>query len=363
MAKHPILTMSVAEAEVEIATTTFQKRAQRDGRKFLNPVPTTLGGPGLMFKVLPKMLFPEPGREPKRPLGPFRTDPAVYASAPTTGLRVTWFGHSSSLIEIDGVRVLIDPVWDERASPLTWAGPKRFFAPTIALEQLPRLDAVLISHDHYDHLGEQTVRRLAQLRPQTRWITSLGVGAILRGFGVCSEQIAELDWTETAHVTGADSTKLTITSLPSRHFSGRSMFHRMETLWASFALHGSEHSIYYGADSGLWEGFAEIGATRGPFDLTMLEIGAYNDLWQQIHMGPEGAARAFRAMGGPQNASLLMPIHWGLFNLALHAWQQPIERLTQIADAENFKLWSPEPGLPTDVLPGMELRSKWWRQT
>jgi L-ascorbate metabolism protein UlaG (beta-lactamase superfamily) len=348
--------MSVAEAEV--ATATFLKRARKHGRKFVNPVPTTLGGPSLMLKVLPQMLFPEPGREPKPAPGPFRTDASVYARPPASGLRVTWFGHSSTLLEIDGLGVLIDPVWDERASPLSWAGPKRFFAPTVALEELPKLDAVLISHDHYDHLGEATVRALARLQPQMRWVASLGVGAILQRFGVPAEQITELDWTESARVTGTGGAELTITSLPSRHFSGRSMFNRMETLWASFALYGSEHSVYYGADSGFWDGFAEIGAAHGPFDLTMLEIGAYNDLWQSIHMGPEGAAHAFRAMGA---SGLLMPIHWGLFDLALHRWQQPIQQMMTIADAEGFRLWSPEPGRPADVVHGTELREEWWK--
>lgn len=349
--------MSVAEAEP--ATTTFLKRAQRDRAKFLNPVPTTAGGLKIAFKAAPLVLLNKAAREPNPPLGPFRTDAAVYGTPPASGLRLTWFGHSSSLIEIDGVRVLIDPVWDQRASPMTWVGPKRFFAPTIALEDLPPIDAVLISHDHYDHLGEQTVRRLAQLRPELRWITSLGVDAILRRFGVEAEQITELDWTQSTRITGADGAQLTITSLPSRHFSGRSMFNRMETLWASFVLRGADHKVYYGADSGWWDGFTEIGSEHGPFDLTMLEIGAWNELWQQIHLGPDNAAHAFRALGAN---GLLMPIHWGLFDLALHPWQQPIERITQLADADGIPLWSPQPGVPTDVVRGAQFRSEWWKR-
>ncbi len=351
-----MVTMSVAEAET--ATTTWLKRAQKSGAKFLNPVPTTVGGLKIAFKALPQMIFSKEERTPKKPLGPFHTDAGVYAAPPVRGLRITWFGHSSTLVEIDGVRVLIDPVWDERASPMSWAGPKRFFPPTLALEELPRIDAVLLSHDHFDHMGERTVRRLTQLRPELRWVTSLGVGAILREFGVGAERITELDWTETARVTGADGAELTITSLPARHFSGRSMFNRFETLWASFVLRGSEHAVYYGADSGWWEGFQEIGASHGPFDLAMLEIGAYNELWHEIHMGPDGAARAFRALGG---SGLLMPIHWGLFDLALHAWRQPIERMTEIADAEGLKLWSPEPGKPSEVVRGTALRTEWWQ--
>jgi L-ascorbate metabolism protein UlaG (beta-lactamase superfamily) len=354
------MTMSVAEAEAPtFAAATFLKPAEKDSRKFLNPVPTTVGGLKIAFKALPQMLLNQAEREPRPPLGPFRTDPAIYRTPPATGLRITWFGHSSSLIEIDGVRILIDPVWDQRASPLSWAGPKRFFAPTIALEELPPLDAILISHDHYDHLGEQTVRQLAQLRSDTRWITSLGVGAILQRFGVRADRITELNWTDTAHITGPNGTRLAITSLPSRHFSGRSTFNRMETLWASFALRGAKHNLYYGADSGWWPGFAEIGAAYGPFDLTMLEIGAFNELWQQIHLGPDNAARAFHALGAN---GLLMPIHWGLFDLALHPWRQPISRITQIAGAEGIHLWSPSPGQPTEIVRNTALRSDWWKR-
>ena len=335
-------------------------RAEKVGRKFQNPVPTAVGGAGLIFKVLPQYLSNQEERVPKQPLGPFRTDASAYATPPASGLRVTWMGHSSMLVEIDGVRVLVDPVWDERASPVQWFGPKRVYAAPLALEELPRIDVVLLSHDHYDHLGAGTVRRLARLPAAAgaRWVTSLGVGAILKQFGVAADRITELDWTDTVRVAGADGAECAITSLPSRHFSGRSAFNRFETLWGSFVLRGGEHKVYFGADSGWWEGFAEIGAAHGPFDLTMLEIGAYNELWKQIHLGPDAAAKAFREMGG---SGLMMPIHWGLFDLALHAWRQPIERLVEIADAEGMKLWSPEPGVPTEVVRGVELRSGWWR--
>ena len=275
---------------------TMLLRARKAGRKFLNPVPTTIGGFGTLFKVLPRFLSSKEEKSPRRPLGPFRTDVTVYGVAPESGLRVTWMGHSSMLIEIDGMRVLVDPVWDERASPSTWAGPKRFFSAPLGLEELPAVDVVLVSHDHYDHLGEATIRRLAGLESMrgVRWVTSLGVGAVLRKFGVRAEQISELDWTENVGVDG-----LEITAVPSRHFSGRSMFNRFETLWSAFVLKGAKHTVYFGADSGWWDGFAEIGAKYGPFDLTMLEIGAFDVLWDGIHLGPDGAARAFEALGGP----------------------------------------------------------------
>jgi L-ascorbate metabolism protein UlaG (beta-lactamase superfamily) len=258
------------------------------------------------------------------------------------------------LWEIDGVCILIDPVWDERAAPTQWFGPKRFFPPTLPLIELPPLDAVLISHDHYDHLGKGTVQTLAALRPELRWITSLGVGAELRDFGVAAGRITELDWTESATVGG-----VTITSLPARHFSGRSLSNRNETLWASFALRGPRHNLYYGADSGLWDGFSAIGEQFGPFDVTMLEIGAFNEAWKDIHMGPDGAADAFAMLGGTLGGGLLMPIHWGLFDLALHGWLEPIERILELAGDHGISLFSPEPGKPVE--PGIEV-SEWWRR-
>jgi L-ascorbate metabolism protein UlaG (beta-lactamase superfamily) len=335
---------------------TMLRRANKAGRKFLNPVPTTIGGLGTIFKVLPRFLSNKAEKTPRRPLGPFRTDVAEYGAAPGSGLRVTWMGHSSLLVEIDGVRVLIDPVWDQRASPNTWAGPKRFFPAPVRLEDLPRVDVVLVSHDHYDHLGKETIRRLAGMESMrgVRWVTSLGVGRVLRQFGVRAEQISELDWTESVTV-GA----LELTAVPSRHFSGRGLMDRFQTLWSAFVLKGSEHRVYFGADSGWWDGFAEIGAAYGPFDLTMLEIGAFDVLWDGIHLGPDGAARAFLAIGG--GAGLMMPIHWGLFDLALHAWRQPIERLLEVVEEKGILLWTPEPGRPTEVVAGQEVRSEWWR--
>jgi len=329
------------------------QRAQRDRKKFVNPVETSVGDWRMMFKVLQRYMTNREERTPRQALGPFRADPAIYATAPASGLRVTWMGHSSTLLEIDGTRVLIDPVWDKRAAPMQWAGPKRFYDAPLSLQELPRIDAILLSHDHYDHLGAGTVRKLAGLEAAAgaQWIAPLGVGTVLSGLGVAACRVAELDWTERVRVGS-----LEITALPSRHFSGRSLFNRFETLWASYVLAGPTRRVYYGADSGEWSGFADIGRQYGPFDLTMLEIGAFDELWANIHMGPEGAIRSFRALGG---SGLLMPVHWGLFDLALHAWRQPIER---IFAEPGLPVWTPEPGRPAEVVPGVELRSEWWQR-
>lgn len=358
----------------------FLKRAEKKDGRYTNPVPTVIGGMSTMLKVLPLYFSNREETEPKTPLGPFRTDPAAFAVPPVSGLRVTWFGHSALLLEIDGLRILVDPVWEDRASPVQFAGPKRFFAPTMGLEQMPELDAVLVSHDHYDHFGANTLRHLATLQQTARatWVTSAGVGARLERLGVKPEKIAALDWTQTATVAGTAGEQVRITAWPARHFSGRWLHDRFSTLWSSFVIEGPQHRVYFGADSGYWEGFAELMARyrandeadpanarrraggRGVFDLTMLEIGAYHPLWSDIHMGPEGAARAYAAMGGPEHAGLLFPIHWGLFNLALHGWRAPIEEMTALAEEQGIPLWTPEPGVPTEVVAGEPAASTWW---
>jgi L-ascorbate metabolism protein UlaG (beta-lactamase superfamily) len=342
--------------EHPIACMSYLKRAEKRGQRFLNPVPTTTGGFKTPLKALPRFISNREERVPRVAVGPFRTDAAVYATAPESGLRVTWFGHSSVLLEIDGMRVLIDPIWEERASPLQWMGPKRFFAPTMRLEDLPPLDVILVSHDHYDHMGSHTLRALlsTEAAENAQWVTALGVGRRLRKLGVPGGRIQELDWTEST-VVGRG---VTVTAWPARHFSGRGIFDRYKTLWSSYVIEGARHRVYFGADSGWWDGFAEIAAQYDGFDLTLLEIGAFDALWAGIHLGPDCAAEAFKAMGGAERAGLLMPIHWGLFSLGMHAWRQPMERLTAVGG--GIPLWSPEPGVPTEI-EGPWV-ADWWRR-
>lgn len=335
----------------------YLKPAQRQNGKFLNPVPTHFTSAREMFRMMPEFLFGRRKREPAPQLPHFRTDARWFEASHGSPVRITWFGHSSLLLEVDGFRLLVDPVWSLRASPVQFAGPERFFPPTIALHDLPPLDAVLISHDHYDHLDETAVRGLADRN--IRWVTSLGVGKYLRRFGVPAERIDEMDWCDRLSLTsGRNGATLEILSLPSRHFSGRSLFNRFGTLWASFVLRNDRHNLYFGADSGHWPGFAEIGETYGPFDLTMLEIGASNPLWESIHLGPDRALEAHVALRG----RVMFPIHWGLFDLALHEWRQPIERLLSIAPENGVDLWIPAPGVPT-AFQGEPAQNLWWRQS
>lgn len=325
--------------------------ARRVGRKYQNPVPTENILPGSTWPMLRQWVGGDQERSPAVAIGPFRTDPAQFAAPPATGLRLTWFGHSSSLLEIDGVRLLLDPVWGERAGVGSRLGPKRFFAPTIALTDLPRVDAVVISHDHYDHLDAPTIRALAAT--EVPFYVPLGAGAHLRDWGVSASRITEMNWMDEARI-GA----VRLVALPARHGSGRVNLPN-QTLWASFALLGPTKKVYYGADSGPCDAlFAEIGAAYGPFDLTMLEIGAYGAQWPYIHLGPAHAARTHQLLGG----GLLLPIHWGLFNLAFHNWREPVEQMLQLAEAAEFPLLLPVPGAPVDVAPS-GLVARWWEAT
>ncbi|UPL48277.1 MBL fold metallo-hydrolase [Hymenobacter sublimis] len=317
------------------------------GKKYLNTVPTSMA---MNYgRLLRRWLLGKEEREPRRPLGPFRTDAAVLQEpVPTTALRVTWFGHSSTLLEVDGKRFLTDPVWRLRASPVA-LGPKRFFAPPLPLAKLPQLDGVILSHDHYDHLDKDAIRALAPTG--VHFYCPLGVGAHLRRWGVPAAQITELDWWQEVQVGETH----TLVATPARHFTGRRLT-RDNTLWASWCLLGPTHRAFFGGDSGPYEsGFREIGAAYGPFDLVMLEIGAADAQWADIHMGPDEALVAHRALGG----GALLPLHWATFNLAFHSWHQPADRLVAAA-GPAVKLLLPPPGQRVEVAAG-PLPGQWWQ--
>ncbi|MDP5185426.1 MBL fold metallo-hydrolase [Blastococcus sp. BMG 814] len=276
--------------------------------------------------------------------------PLAHADLPDDAaeLAVTWFGHASALLEIDGRRVLLDPVWGHRVSPSPIIGPTRLHEPPMALEELPPVDAVLISHDHYDHLDLPTVRTLLRTQ-RAPWVVPLGIGEHLRKWGVPDERIVELDW-DGEHRLG----DLVLTCTEARHFSGR-YFHRDTTLWASWVIAGPRHRVFFGGDTGYTPAFAGIGARLGPFDLTLLPIGAYNDAWHAIHMDPEEAVRAHGDLGG----RVLLPVHWATFNLAFHRWAEPVQRLLAAAGARGVDVVVPQPGERVDVLSPPPSRD-WW---
>ncbi|HEY2378064.1 MAG TPA: MBL fold metallo-hydrolase [Gemmatimonadaceae bacterium] len=320
-----------------------------DGRVFRNTYPVSTGlKAGVERPTMRDFLCPDEERVPSAPL-PLVDPVGFWAKRPASGLRVTWLGHSTLLIEIDGVRVLTDPVWSDRASPLSFAGPKRFHPPPAALAALPPLDAIILSHDHYDHLDSSTIRKLARTRGATPFITSLGVGERLERWGVPAKRVTELDWWETAEVKG-----LTITAAPAQHFSGRGIRDRNMTLWSSFHLRGARHSFFFGADSGLTPEYSDIARRLGPFDMVALEIGAYHPSWGDIHMGPVNALKAYELLGSGD----FLPIHWGTFNLAIHPWSEPAETVYRLGAGVPLimpRLGAPtEPSEPNGVDP-------WWR--
>jgi len=300
--------------------------------KFHNSVPADMVMPGGMPRVLAATLKDRDRRHPHGPI------PVVTPETGGDGLYVTWYGHSSALIELDGRRVLVDPVWSERCSPSRLAGPKRLHEPPVALRELPPIDAILISHDHYDHLDMPTIRNLVDLQAAP-FLVPLGVGAHLERWGVPATRIIELDWNEKSTVAG-----LEFIATAARHFSGRG-FSRDQTLWSSWVIAGPTRKVFYSGDTGYFPGFAQIGEEHGPFDATLVQVGAYGDAWPDIHMVPEdGVATHVDVRGG-----LMIPVHWATFNLALHDWSEPADRTWREAKARDVALAIPRPGERVDV--------------
>lgn len=306
---------------------------------------------GLAPPIAAEFLLGGARRAPSSPLPTL--DPRSAWRRPVdkdTRLRVTWLGHSTLYIEVDGVRILTDPVFGERASPFSFMGPKRFHAVPVSIAELPPVDVLLLSHDHYDHLCKLSIRQLSKL--PLKVVTALGVAAHLEEYGMPAERIAELDWDESVELP-----HVRFTATPAQHFSGRGMGDRNATLWASWVIETAQHKLFFSGDTGLFPELEEIGRSHGPFDLTMLEIGAYHPAWGSIHLGPDNALIAHEMLQG----KMLLPIHWGTFDLALHTWQEPAEQLYLAAQKRSTQLVLPRlgqvfsPHRDTDQTP-------WWRE-
>ncbi|MEU9171097.1 MBL fold metallo-hydrolase [Streptomyces sp. NPDC048420] len=304
-----------------------------------------------------KVFFDRDSRSRRAPEGRIpvhATTLADLSKPPATGLRLTWMGHASVLAEIDGRRVLFDPVWGERCSPFPFAGPKRLHPVPLPLAALGPVDVVVISHDHYDHLDMPTIKELAGT--DTVFVVPLGVGAHLEHWGVSADRLRELDWHESTQVAG-----LTLTATPARHFCGRGLRNTQHTLWASWVVSSGEHRVYHSGDTGYFDGFKDIGAAFGPFDATMIQLGAYSEFWPDIHMTPEEALQSHLDLqGGDAAEGVLLPIHWGSFNLAQHPWVEPAERTMLLAHKAGVAMASPRPGEPFE--PGsVPAVDPWWR--
>ncbi|TDE27883.1 Zn-dependent hydrolase [Nonomuraea mesophila] len=315
----------------------------RDGA-FVNPAPETslARPPASLLGDLAK------DREQRRPGGivPLRVPPS--GPPPEDGVRAVWYGHASTLVEIEGRRVLFDPVWSRRVSPTRLVGPKRHHPVPVELGELPQVDAIAISHDHYDHLDLTTVRALTRMQ-KAPFLVPLGIGAHLERWGVPAFRIIELDWDEEAEVAG-----LRFVATAARHFSGRT-FTRNDTLWGSWVVAGAARRVFYAGDSGYFEGYRGIGSAHGPFDLTLMPIGAYSPAWPDIHMTPEEAVNAHLDLGG----GLLLPVHWATFTLALHPWAEPVERLWREAKARDVEIVVPRPGEAVDTT-AAPVVDGWW---
>jgi L-ascorbate metabolism protein UlaG (beta-lactamase superfamily) len=303
-----------------------------------------------------KVYFDKEQRPHRSPRGTVPVHPTTFADLarpPATGLRLTWLGHSSVLAEIDGHRVLFDPVWGERCSPFPFAGPRRLHPVPLPPAALGPVDVVVVSHDHYDHLDMPTIRELAGT--DTVFAVPLGVGAHLEHWGVSADRLRELDWHESAEVGG-----LTLTATPARHFCGRGLRNTQHTLWASWVVAGEEHRVYHSGDTGYFDGFQRIGAEHGPFDATMIQLGAYSDFWPDIHMTPKEALRAHLDLQGGEPRGALLPIHWATFNLAPHPWAEPGEWTPAAAGAVGQAVALPVPGQPFEPAGDLPTRP-WWR--
>lgn len=315
---------------------------------FHNTRVTAMGPkPGTRLGVAKQFLFGGQQRRPPAPLPGVDPRPG-WARAVESGVRTTWLGHSTVLLELDNVRVLTDPVWSERISPFGIAAPRRFQPVPIPVAALPQLDAIVISHDHFDHLDHPTVMALVPLG--VPFVVPLGVGHYLEAWGVPPAQVRELDWWE--HVQLGD---LRLTATPSQHFSGR-VGGRNKTLWASFVIETARRKVFFSGDTALTPEFADVRARFGAFDLVMLEVGGFDPAWDHIHLGPANALAALELLGGGR----FMPVHWGTFNLALHAWDWPAETVASLAAARGVELFMPRLGAVVEPArsPGF---APWWR--
>ncbi len=279
---------------------------------------------------------------------PVHGDTTARLATPPGRLRITWLGHSTTLIELAGKRVLTDPVFGDSPFPIPALGPQRWYASPLPLEALEGVDAVLISHDHYDHLDHPTI--VAMREWDTTFVTALGVGAHLEYWGIDPKRIVELDWWQ--ETTFGD---LRVVATPARHASGRHLFDQNRTQWAGYALVGPEARVMFSGDTGLFDDMATIGERYGPFDAVMIEVGAYHATWPDWHIGPEQAIRGHRMLRG----DLFIPIHWGLFDLALHGWTEPMERTWAAAEKAGVRFVAPRPGAVIDV-DAPPTPERWW---
>lgn len=275
-------------------------------------------------------------RKPTKPLPEIKPDMNEFVKL-SPDIKVVWFGHSTFLLNLEGKIILVDPVFSGSAAPFNFM-VKRFQKPVLELSELPAIDYIVISHDHYDHLDMESIQFFKDKK--TLFIAPLGVGSHMIGWGIPANRITELDWWQTHKQDG-----LEFTATPAQHFSGRDAIHDNTTLWASWVLKTEKHNIYFSGDSGYDTHFKEIGEKYGPFDLAFIENGQYNQKWKEVHMLPEESVQAFYDL----KAKRYFPVHWGMFELAFHSWYEPIQKISEMAWDKGISLVSPKLGEVVEV--------------
>lgn len=321
-----------------------------NGKVFENQIETKMAAP--KWETMKKFFKEGVNRKPPQPISTEKFDATNFKSKnDSSEIKFSWFGHSSVLLKIEGMNLLIDPVFSERASMFTWMGPKQFdYENKMTVEDLPEIDAVLISHDHYDHLDYKVIKQLKN--SVKRFYVPLGLRVHLEKWGVPAKNIIDLDWWDEVELS--ENLKMVFT--PSRHFTGRGLTNRMSTLWGGFAILGRQRKIYFSGDSGYFNGFKEIGQKFGSFDLAFIECGQYNEDWEAIHLLPEQSTQAAKDV----NTEVVVPIHWGKFKLSLHSWTEPVELFLKGAEKHSFKSLTPKPNEIVFLTETLDI-NRWWR--
>lgn len=321
-------------AQPPVPDSAFLKPSVYKNGQFQNQEETPMmTGDDSMFKIMRQFFGKIPDGVPEDAI---KTEPFIQEHLSNTDKEIeyVWFGHSTLLINFKGIKILTDPVFSKYASPVPFSNRSFAYSESYSIEQLPIIDLVLISHDHYDHLDKRTIKKLKD--KVRHFYVPLKVKRRLIKWGVPKEKITEADWWNSFKLASG----ITITATPARHFSGRGLTNRNSTLWCSWVIKNHESSLFYSGDSGYGKHFKAIGNKLGPFDLTFIECGQYNNNWRYLHNMPEESVQAHMDLGGKK----MVPIHWGKFKLSLHPWTEPIERAKAAAEKQKVDLSVPEVG-------------------